>query len=72
VCYSADGSSVIAGGYSKYICIYHVAQKILLKKFQLSRSRIFDGVLDYLNSSHMTEAGPIDTIDDPDSSDDER
>jgi len=35
VCYSADGSCVLAGGNSKYVCIYHIQRKILLKKFQV-------------------------------------
>lgn len=46
VCYSADGSCVLAGGNSKYVCIYEVSQQILLKKFQVSYNRSLDGVLD--------------------------
>ena len=46
VCYSADGTCVLAGGNSKYVCIYEVSQQILLKKFQVSYNRSLDGVLD--------------------------
>jgi periodic tryptophan protein 2 len=46
VCYSADGSCVLAGGNSKYVCIYEVSQQILLKKFQVTFNRSLDGVLD--------------------------
>lgn len=46
VCYSADGSCVLAGGNSKYVCIYAVAQQMLLKKFQVTFNRGLDGVLD--------------------------
>ena len=46
VCYSADGSCVLAGGNSKYVCIYEVSQQVLLKKFQVSYNRSLDGVLD--------------------------
>ena len=46
VCFSADGSCVIAGGNSKYVCIYEVSHQILLRKFQLSHNRSLDGVLD--------------------------
>ena len=67
VCYSADGQCVIAGGRSKFVCIYEVSQRILLKKFQLSTNRSLDGVLDMLNSKHMTEAGPVQEFDISDS-----
>jgi periodic tryptophan protein 2 len=46
VCYSADGACVLAGGNSKYVCIYHVQQQMLLKKFQVTFNRSLDGVLD--------------------------
>lgn len=39
VTYSADGMFVLAGGRSKYACIYAVATRILVKKFQLSHNR---------------------------------
>ncbi|DAZ99051.1 TPA: hypothetical protein N0F65_010937, partial [Lagenidium giganteum] len=57
VCYSADGSCVLAGGRSKFICIYETSQQILLKKFQISHNLSLDGVLDFLNSKQMTKAG---------------
>eukprot|EP00743_Colponemidia_sp_Colp-15_P006217 GILK01006687.1.p1 GENE.GILK01006687.1~~GILK01006687.1.p1 ORF type:complete len:888 (+),score=130.49 GILK01006687.1:52-2715(+) len=69
VCYSADGLCVLAGGNSKYVCIYEVPHKILLRKFQLSNNRSLDGVLDMLNSKDMTEAGPTQMIDDLEASD---
>jgi periodic tryptophan protein 2 len=46
VCYSADGSCILAGGNSKYVCIYEVSQQMLLKKFQVTFNRSLDGVLD--------------------------
>jgi len=46
VCYSADGACVLAGGNSKYVCIYAVAQQMLLRKFQVTFNRSMDGVLD--------------------------
>jgi periodic tryptophan protein 2 len=51
VCYSADGTCVIAGGNSKYVCIYEVSQQILLKKFQVTYNRSLDGVLDEVRSN---------------------
>ncbi|GAX22659.1 periodic tryptophan protein 2 [Fistulifera solaris] len=50
VCYSADGSFILAGGNSKYVCIYELSQQILLKKFQVTFNRSLDGVLDEVRS----------------------
>jgi len=71
VCYTADGSCIIAGGRSKFVCIYQVRQRVMLKKYQLSHSRSLEGVLDKLHSARDTEAGPIDTLDLSDASDSE-
>ena len=46
VCYSADGTCVLAGGNSKFVCIYEVSQQILLRKYQVSHNRSLDGILD--------------------------
>ena len=46
VTYTPDNTCIIAGGNSKYICIYEISQQILLKKFQLSYNRSIDGILD--------------------------
>eukprot|EP00118_Oscarella_pearsei_P014686 m.127668 g.127668 ORF g.127668 m.127668 type:complete len:691 (+) comp37932_c0_seq27:393-2465(+) len=67
LCYSADGSCILAGGRSKFVCIYDVRQQILLKKFQISQNRGLGGMKQFLHSSNMTEAGPLDLIDDRDS-----
>lgn len=39
ISYSADGTSVLVGGKSKYICIYCIQTGVLVKKFQLSHNR---------------------------------
>ncbi|CAI6347363.1 unnamed protein product [Macrosiphum euphorbiae] len=62
VCYSADGQFVIAGGQSKNVCIYNVAEGILLKKFEITQNQSFDAVLDVVNRRKMTEFGNIDLI----------
>ncbi|KAI4379281.1 hypothetical protein MLD38_005599 [Melastoma candidum] len=67
LCYSADGSYILAGGSSKYICLYDVAEQVLLRRFQTTLNTSLDGVLDFLNSKNMTDAGPLDLIDDDDS-----
>ncbi|XAR50577.1 hypothetical protein NMG60_11004934 [Bertholletia excelsa] len=65
--YSADGSYILAGGSSKYICMYDVADQVLLRRFQITHNVSLDGVLDFLNSKKMTESGPLDLIDDDNS-----
>lgn len=67
LCYSADGSYIIAAGKSKYICMYDVEEQVLLRRFQISSNLSLDGVLDFLNSKDMTDAGPMGLIDDEDS-----
>lgn len=38
-----------------------------MRRFQITRNLSLDGVLDFLNSKKMTDAGPIDLIDDENS-----
>lgn len=64
ISYSADGECILAGGNSKYVCIYKVFEGILLRKFQISHNRSLDGISDFLNSKLMTEAGSLDLIND--------
>ncbi|XP_065187306.1 periodic tryptophan protein 2 homolog [Sycon ciliatum] len=72
LCYTADGSCLLAGGRSKFVCIYNVAQQALVKKFVISRNRSFDGMSAFLNSANMTEFGPLDLIDHDSDSDQEK
>ncbi|KAI8141777.1 WD40 repeat-like protein [Fennellomyces sp. T-0311] len=69
VCYTADGSSIIGGGNSKYICIYDIQTKVLIKKFQISQNLSLDGTQEQLNSKHMTEFGSKELMDVDDASD---
>ncbi|GFR41863.1 hypothetical protein Agub_g2644, partial [Astrephomene gubernaculifera] len=68
--YSADGALLLAGGKSKYVCVYDVAERLMLRRFQLSYNRGLDGVLDQLNSKHMTDAGPLQLLNTDDQEDD--
>ena len=56
--FSADGSCVLAGGQSKYVCLYDVGERTLLRKYVLSSNVSLDGVRTQLNSKAMTDAGP--------------
>lgn len=44
LCYSADGTCILAGGRSKNVCIYNVQESILLKKYEITQNRSLDGV----------------------------
>ncbi|PSN74398.1 WD40 repeat-like protein [Corynespora cassiicola Philippines] len=61
--YSADGTCVLAGGNSKYICLYDVQSGVLVKKFTVSVNLSLDGTQEFLNSKLLTEAGPRGLID---------
>ncbi|GAO18587.1 uncharacterized protein UV8b_03129 [Ustilaginoidea virens] len=62
--YSTDGSCLLAGGNSKYICLYSVTTMVLLKKFTVSVNLSLSGTQEFLNSGRLTEAGPADEMDD--------
>lgn len=63
ITYSADGTCVLAAGDSKYICLYNVASGSLIRKFAVSQNLSIDGTQEMLSSRNMTEAGPVDLID---------
>ncbi|KAL8997720.1 MAG: hypothetical protein Q9169_003049 [Polycauliona sp. 2 TL-2023] len=63
ISYSMDGSSIITGGNSKYICLYDVVSGSLLKKFTVSVNLSLEGTQEYLNSRALTEAGPAGLLD---------
>lgn len=62
--YSQDGSCLLAGGNSKYICLYSVTTMVLLKKFTVSVNLALSGTQEFLNSKLLTEAGPTGLLDD--------
>uniref|UniRef100_A0A6G1SCJ6 Periodic tryptophan protein 2 n=1 Tax=Aceria tosichella TaxID=561515 RepID=A0A6G1SCJ6_9ACAR len=55
--YSADGSYLIAGGNSNYICIYHAQEKLLVKKIAITFNMSFDGIFDYVSNRRRKEFG---------------
>jgi periodic tryptophan protein 2 len=44
LCYSADGAYLLAGGQSKNVCIYNVAESLIVKKFEITQNRSLDAV----------------------------
>lgn len=71
IAYTADGECVLAGGRSKYMCLYDASQTTLLRRYQISANRSLDGVLDMLSSRRMTDAGPVEQLDVSDTDDDD-
>ncbi|ODV88444.1 hypothetical protein CANCADRAFT_146499 [Tortispora caseinolytica NRRL Y-17796] len=63
IAYSPDGSCIIGGGNANYVCLYDIASSVLVKQYTVSMNMQLQGTQKYLNSSLMTEAGPIDSID---------
>ncbi|KAH8280515.1 hypothetical protein KR018_009054, partial [Drosophila ironensis] len=55
--YSADGECILAAGKSPNICIYHVREAILLKKFQITQNHSLDGLNDFISRKHMSTFG---------------
>ena len=60
--YTSDGSCIMAGGRSKYVCVYSISNRVLVKKFQLSFNRSLDGVIDNLNSRNLSDGIDVDVI----------
>lgn len=44
ITYSADGETLLAAGKSKNVCIYHVMEAVLLKKFEITQNHSLDGL----------------------------
>ncbi|XP_045467818.1 periodic tryptophan protein 2 homolog [Harmonia axyridis] len=59
LCYSADGEYILAGGQSKNICIYHIKERLLVKKIEITQNRSLDAVDDFINRRKMTEFGNL-------------
>lgn len=57
IAYSFDGQALIAGGNNNSICLYDIADEVLLKRFIVSENMTLDGTLTMLNSSKITDAG---------------
>jgi periodic tryptophan protein 2 len=57
--YTADGRCLLAGGNSKYVCLYDVreGEGILVRKFQISENLSLDGTQEFLDSRMVNDAG---------------
>ena len=57
LCYSSDGNYLLAGGNSKFLCIYHVHEKVLVKKLAVTWNLSMDGMYDYISKRKVAEFG---------------
>jgi len=57
ICYSADGHFLLAGGNSKFICLYNVKQKLLVARYQISCNLSLEGILEVHDRRRITEWG---------------
>lgn len=64
LCYSADGEAILAGGQSRFVCIYNVKEQMLMKKFEISCNLSFDAMEEFLDRRKMTEFGSLALVDD--------
>lgn len=55
--YSSDGQYIICGGYSRHFCIYHVVEKILVKRFTFTCNQSYEGLFDYISKRKRAEFG---------------
>ncbi|PLW11233.1 hypothetical protein PCANC_10423 [Puccinia coronata f. sp. avenae] len=63
LCYTADGLQILAGGNSKYVCIYDCQDGVLLKRFEISENLSLDGTEEFLDSRKLLESGiPVNEI----------
>ena len=71
IAYTADGEAVLAGGRSKWVCLYAVTARILLRRYQLSHNRSLDGLLDKIDTRTPTAGGVERALGDFDDDDDD-
>lgn len=63
LCYSADGDYILAGGRSKYVCLYELKHRLLVKRFVVSSNRSLDGMLDKLNNKNIKDEINVNELD---------
>eukprot|EP01028_Stygiella_incarcerata_P001963 TRINITY_DN1366_c0_g2_i1.p1 TRINITY_DN1366_c0_g2~~TRINITY_DN1366_c0_g2_i1.p1 ORF type:complete len:905 (+),score=227.46 TRINITY_DN1366_c0_g2_i1:35-2716(+) len=59
--FSADGQSILAGGNSRFLCVYHhEGDHVMLRKYEVSKNRSLAATVDKLNTKKMTDFGVVD------------
>ncbi|XP_040566707.1 periodic tryptophan protein 2 homolog [Lepeophtheirus salmonis] len=62
--YSTNGKFIIAGGSSKFICLYHVKESLLVKKFEITQNRDLDAMDDVISRKSASEFGNLALVED--------
>ena len=52
-----SGNYIIAAGNSKYVCIYHIKEKLMVKKFAITWNLSMDGMYDWISKRKKAEFG---------------
>ena len=55
LCWSADGQCLLVCGNSRFVCIYEVQRRLLVKRFALSSNEWVEGTKDRLNSRRVND-----------------
>lgn len=50
LCYTADGNALLVGGNSRFVCLYALPSKMLIRRFVLTHNRDIEGTQDKLRS----------------------
>jgi periodic tryptophan protein 2 len=62
VCYSADGAVLLAGGNTRFVCLYDTERRLLIQRHAVSRSRDISGTVEITDTRLLTDAGHVDLI----------
>ncbi|CAH8562391.1 unnamed protein product [Heterobilharzia americana] len=62
IAYSVDGEHLLAGGDSKYVCLYSVPDKLLLKRFEVTCNLSLDGVQEVHDRRNYLSRFSIETM----------
>jgi periodic tryptophan protein 2 len=61
--YSGDGQYVMGGGSSRFLCLYNVTERLLVKKYSLSFNLSLNGFQEYVSKRKLAEFGfSVDSI----------
>ena len=61
LCYTADGNALLVGGNSRFVCLYALPSKMLIRRFVLTHNRDIEGTQDKLRSDQQDTWGNIPT-----------
>eukprot|EP01132_Coremiostelium_polycephalum_P000933 gene933-1178_t len=71
IAFTPNGECIIAGGNTRTICIYHVEQQCLVKRFHTTNNLSYDGVMNQFDYKKITQHGHLDEMEKDYDSEDE-